>query len=156
MISQIFADLVSDYRSPEMGGAILSIFHFFVHDCKNDISNIDDEYEKKYKEQIKSKINSTEKIDFSKTLHFQRRLIAQFYFQLASLRYDYFFGRLSRKQLQIWCTPSEVKLLIIILHMAEPASKTFEEAGDIPEPPEDEVPMNDLIYKLYQEIEEWN
>jgi hypothetical protein len=39
--------------------------------------------------------------------------------------------------------------------MAEPARKVFVKVRDVPEPPEDEVPMNELIYKLYQEMEGW-
>jgi hypothetical protein len=39
--------------------------------------------------------------------------------------------------------------------MAEPAKKVFEEALDVPEPPEDEVLMNQLISKLYEEVRDW-
>jgi len=30
MVYQLYAGLVADYRSPEMGAAILALFHFFV------------------------------------------------------------------------------------------------------------------------------
>jgi hypothetical protein len=39
--------------------------------------------------------------------------------------------------------------------MVEPAGAVFIEAGDVPEAPENEVPkvpMNELIYKLYEEV----
>ena len=155
MISQIYANLLENYRSPEMGGAILAIFHFYNKDCGRNVSNIAAEYEKKYDKQIKKRFQEGEEqeLDFSKTLHFQRRLVAQFYFDMASLRYDRRFIRLPDKYMKIWFTPSEVKLLGIILHMAEPASKVFEDAGEVPPPPyEDEVLMNELIYKLYEEV----
>jgi len=157
MINQIYADLLANYRSPEMGGAILAIFRFYVKDCEKNVSNIVAKYETKYDEQIEKlfKANKEGKLDFSKTLHFQRRLVAQFYFNMASLRYDYRIGRLSKKNMKIWFTPGEIKLLGILLHMAEPASKVFEDAGEVPQPYEDEVPMNKLIYKLYEEVREW-
>jgi len=157
MISQIYANLLESYRSPEMGAAILAIFHFYTEDCKRNVSNIAAEYEKKYNEQIRGKLRARkeDEIDFSKTLHFQRRLVAQFYFHMASLRYDYHFVRLRSKQMKTWFTPGETNLLGIILHMAEPARRVFEDAVEVPQPYEDEVPMNELIYKLYNEVSDW-
>ena len=155
MINQIYADLLASYRSPEMGAAILAVFHFYTEDCKRNVSNIAAEYKKKYEKQIKDKLQDKkeDEIDFSKTLHFQRRLVAQFYFHMASLRYDHRFVRLPARYMKIWFTPGETNLLGIILHMAEPAGKVFEDAGEVPPPPyEDEVPMNKLIYKLYEEV----
>jgi len=154
MISQIYANLLENYRSPEMGGAILAIFRFYNKNCERNVSKIAAAYKKKYKKQIRNKFRAKkeDKIDFSKTLHFQRRLVAQFYFDMASLRYDNRFIRLPDKYMKIWFTSSEVKLLGIILHMAEPARKVFEDAGEVPPPYEDEVPMNELIYRLYEEV----
>jgi len=34
LINQIYADLFREYRSPEMGAAIFSIFYFYVKDCE--------------------------------------------------------------------------------------------------------------------------
>jgi hypothetical protein len=47
MINQIYSDLIKEYRSAEMGGAVLSIFHFYVKDCSEHIYDIADEYMKK-------------------------------------------------------------------------------------------------------------
>jgi hypothetical protein len=153
MVNQMYADFVKEYRSTEMGAAILTIFKFFVKDCKNNVANIYDKYKEKYKDQITNK--SSEDIDFSKTLHFQRRLLSQFYFSMALLRYEHHFPRLSTKKLKIWMTSSEAKLLSILLYMVKPASEVFERAGDIPESPEDDVPMNCLLHKLYEEVDGW-
>jgi hypothetical protein len=153
-VNQIYADFVKEYRSAEIGGAVFAIFDFFVNTCKNKVENIHDEYIDKYNDQIKNN-PSKDSIDYPKTLHFQRRLVSQFYFSMAMLRYEYRFPRLSTKNLKIWMTPSEVKLLDILLYMAKPASEVFERAGDLPEPPEDDVPMNRLLYKLYEEVEGW-
>jgi hypothetical protein len=32
MVSQIFADLIADYRKPEMGIAVLALFDFYKND----------------------------------------------------------------------------------------------------------------------------
>jgi len=167
MVNQIFADLISDYRSPEMGAAILALFHFYVRECKEDINVISDKYKDKYNEEIEKYLSTIDKDlhntnnpkngdkDFSNTLHFQRRMVAQFYFNMAVLRYKYsLFTRLSLRKMKMWFTSNDVKLLGIILHMAEPAGKMFIEAGDVPEPPEDDVPMNQLIGKLYEGVKD--
>jgi hypothetical protein len=110
-VNQIFADLLREYRSSEMGAATLSVFRFY----KDNSNDIDGKYKEIYDEQIKNKLKGKEHIDYSQTLHFQRRLIAQFYSNLAYLRYTMRFPRLSTKQLRYWFTPNEVKLLGIIL-----------------------------------------
>jgi hypothetical protein len=153
MINQLYAELVHEYRSTEIGTAIWAILHFFVHDCQNDVSNIHSKYIDKYEKQIVSQ--DPEKIDFSKTLHFQRRLLAQFYSDMAMLRYEYRGFRLSKRKLKDWFTPNEVKLLGILLYMAEPAKEVFIQAGDVTELPDDDTPMNRWIKRLYDEVEEW-
>jgi hypothetical protein len=92
MGNQLFADLVAEYRKPEMGGAILVLFHFY-DECKKNNKNINCEYKKIYDCQIKSKLpvitklcaaenettTANTEINFANTLHFQKRLVAQFY-----------------------------------------------------------------------------
>ncbi|GMO55338.1 MAG: hypothetical protein Ta2A_00070 [Treponemataceae bacterium] len=156
MINQIYADLLKEYRSPEMGVAILAIFHFYTQTCKNNASKINDEYEKMYNKQIEEPLQPAKgmNVDFSQTLHFQRRLVAQFYSDFARLRYEYIFPRLPKKLLKTWFTENEVTLLQLLLLMAEPAGKVFENAKNVPEPSEDDVPMNQSIQKLYEEVRE--
>jgi hypothetical protein len=184
MVNQIFADLVKEYRSSEMGAAILSVCHFY----KENRDNLGKEYRKEYENQIENKLGGRKQInsppedkdpiDYAHTLHFQRRLIAQFYSTLAYHRYKLCCPRISNKQLRYWFTPNEVKLLGVILHMTGPASNVFVDVGDVPDPLEkgdskntssndkqevpkiksskDEiknVPMNELIYKLYKEAD---
>jgi hypothetical protein len=153
MINQLYAELVREYRSTEMGAAILAIFHFFVHDCQNDISNIHSKYIEKYEKQIAS--HNPEKIDFSKTLHFQRRLLAQFYSDMAMLHYEHRVFGLSKRKLKTWITPNEVKLLGLLLYMVEPAKLCFIQADDVTDAPDDDIPMNRLIKRLYDEVEGW-
>ncbi|MDR2143976.1 MAG: hypothetical protein LBP29_06375 [Treponema sp.] len=152
LMNQLYSDLVREYRSAEMGAAIFLIFHFYVTVCKNNVSFIADEYKKKYEEQIKIPLALGKQIDYDATLHFQRRLVAQFYADMATLRYKRRFPWFPAKYLKEWFTPSEAKLLAILLHMAGPARAVFEEARNLSEPPEDEVFMNRQISKLYEEV----
>jgi hypothetical protein len=152
MVNQIFADLVKEYRSTEMGAAVFSVFRFFVKDCGKDVGRIAAVYKEKYDQQIGYPLEAGIKPDYDNALHFQRRMVSQFYSDMARLRYDRRFIKLSAKAMKFWFTPREVQLLAILLHMVKPASSVFEESGPVSEPPQDEVPMNDLIYKLYEEV----
>jgi hypothetical protein len=134
-----------------MGVAILAIFHFFANDCNNDVLSIHDEYINNYKKEMGSR--PPEDIGFSKTLHFQRRMLSQFYSDMAMLHYRYRIFGLSKRELKAWFTPNEVKLLGILLYMAEPAKECFIEANDVTDVPDDDIPMNHLIKRLYDEIE---
>jgi hypothetical protein len=154
MVNQIYAGLIDSYRSPEMGAAILALFHFFVEECKEDTSVICKKYREKYEEQIGNHLNSGKELDFSNILHFQRRMVAQFYFHIANLRYKC-CPPLSFRKMKMWFMPEDLKLLSIVLHLAEPAKNVFIKAGNIPEPPEDDVPMNKLIRRLYKEMKNW-
>jgi len=160
MVNQIYADLLASYRSYEMGEAILSIFHFYENDCGKNVLNIPAKYKEKYNRQIKDKLWAGWKIDYPKTLHFQRRLVAHFYFQMASLRYDYCIGGLSEKNMETWFLQSDINLLSLILNMAKPASEVFinigkEEKIECPKPYKGEAPMYEPIRKLYEEVKEW-
>jgi hypothetical protein len=151
MLNQAYIALTTEYRSPEMGAAVLAVFYFYTHDCKNSVSNISDAYRARYQKEMVQHQYAPAKI-----LHFQRRLIAQFYYDMASLRYDYHFPRLSAKQLQRFFTPHETELLSLILHMAKPASEVFEKAENLSSPavpPENGAYMNKLLYRLYEETD---
>jgi hypothetical protein len=156
MMNQLYSELVKEYRSVEMGAAVLSIFHFFVADCNCDIAAIESEYIKKYTKQIEEPLKRGERVDYAGTLHFQRRLVFQFYSDMSMLRYKRCCPKLSTKDMRRWFTPKEVQLLTILLYMVKPARAVFEEADEVPEPPEPEdIFMYDPIYKLYEEVKTW-
>ena len=167
LTNQIFASLISEYRKPVVGMAKLAIFDFFKNDCCNDVSNIHDEYIKKYKEQIEKPLarnreqeknmehTELKAADYTNALHFQRRLLSQFYADVAKLRYKC-WPRLSTGDMQYWFTSNETTLLSLFLHMIKPAEAVFIKV-DIPEPPKQDslksdVQMNKLLYRLYKEV----
>lgn len=102
MWEQTYASLSTDYRSCEFGVAIQGIIDFFIDDCKSDPKKVKKEYQRRficdeysvernlpadevinqYKEKnadLKKKENITPEL----CLHFQRRMLAQFFYQLA-------------------------------------------------------------------------
>jgi len=153
-VNQILADLISGYRSPEMGAAILALFNFFANDCQCDVNKIEAEYMERYEKEIKNSLQNKETINYPDTLHFQRRLVTHFYFNMAIL-WDRrcLFPFSLKKKIRKWFTLNDEKLLGIILHMTEPAKKVFIEIDNLKEPAiYDEVPMNKLIFKLYKDV----
>ena len=148
MRNQMYADLVREYRSPESGGAVLALFNFYK-DCGQSTEAVSEKYKDLYTKQIETPLAKGLPVDFSQTLHFQRRLVAQFYADMAFLHFE---RRLSKKQMAFWFTPNETKLLAILLHTVKPAGEVFIKIDGIPEPPEDSVPMNELLYRLYEDV----
>ena len=155
MLDQGYIELASQYRSPEMGFAILSIFDFYANQCGGNPSMIAEEYIKTYKKEIGIPMKEKESIDPAKTLQFQRRLVAYFYWDLARLYFESGFPRLSSKRLKQFVESNERNLISIVLQMSEANKQCFPQCEHIPEPPDDEVPMNQLIKRLYDETEDW-
>jgi hypothetical protein len=151
MRNQMYADLVKEYRSTEMGAAVLAIFCFFKKDCRQNMETVCEKYEELYERQIKKPLEEGKPVHFSQTLHFQRRLVSQFYADMAFLHFE---RRLTKKQMEYWFTPNETKLLSILLHMVKPAQKVFEQVDSIPDPPESGAPMNELLFRLYEEVKD--
>jgi len=96
--NQMYSNLISEYRSYDFAIAVQRIIEFFVIECESDVSKIPEKYRETFlmeiygisKVPIKSlddiKKNYCSKnccqIDSDKTLHFQRRLLTQFYWDL--------------------------------------------------------------------------
>jgi len=156
MVNQIYANLIADYRSPEMGAAILAIFNFYKKDCNLNVSKINKKYIKRYKKEVKpllkrvKKHQKSKKYNFSNTLHFQRRMVEQFYSVMATLYFKHCcFTRLSKNKMKDWLTKNELKLLNLILRMQTPARKVFIEVDSLPDLPENNESNENLIRKLY-------
>jgi hypothetical protein len=154
MVNQTYAAFWDAYRQPEMGGAILTVMHFFTHDCHKNISEINEAYKKRYNDEIECNLGKTN-MDFAKTLHFQRRLIAYWYWQLAMLRYDYGIYGLSKRRLKKEFTEKERYLISLIYHMGPPAAECFEDISGICISDEQEGFMNERLYRLYEESNDW-
>lgn len=89
MWEQSYSSLMSDYRSYDFGIAMQGIVEFFAVDCNYDVKNIKEAYERRFKEDIeKIRVKSPELC-----LHYQRRLLAQFYYQLDLCARTIFIGK---------------------------------------------------------------
>ena len=73
---QTYSSLIESYKSLDYAIAYQGIVEFFVTECKNDVENIPHFYLQHFKDEITSKKG---KIDKDNCLHFQRRMLAQFF-----------------------------------------------------------------------------
>ncbi len=89
MWEQTYSSLSSDYRSYDFGIAVQGIVEFFAVECKSDVKNIKEAYERRFTEDIgKIREKSPELC-----LHYQRRLLAQFFYQLDLCARSPFIGK---------------------------------------------------------------
>ena len=151
MLNQQFASLTEQYRSTEMGFAIYSLFRFFEKDCQSKPDKIREKYIKRFKKEIEKPLAMGKKIDPSKTLQFQRRLVAYFYWDLSRLYFESRCPSLKKKQLAQMIEANERKLISLVLQMSEANKECLVNNDDIGEPPDDDVPMNQFLKRLYEE-----
>jgi hypothetical protein len=148
MTDQRFMALTEQYRSPEMGFAIYSIFRFYAENCQSNPDKITGEYTQRFKDEIKMPLAEGKGIDPSKTLQFQRRLVAYYFWDLSRLYFE--SPRLDKKRLLQMVGENERNLISLVLQMSEANKKCFAGYGTVIEPPDDDVPMNQSIRRLYE------
>lgn len=116
---QRYSQLMSDYRGTDFGAAVLGITMFFNKSCNNDINKIEDEYRKIFQAQFKNQLNPDEdnykpEVPNDQNLHFQRRLLTQYYWDLDQCAKSIFIGK---KRIKKDFTSKEANLLKILYYM---------------------------------------
>lgn len=110
MWEQTYSGLIHDYRSYDFAVAVQGIVEFFSIECQNSVKRIPLEYKKRFLSDIyglqNTQINTLEdlwqKVTIPKRenitpseacLHYQRRLLAQFFYQLDLCARSIFIGK---------------------------------------------------------------
>lgn len=156
MISQRYAELLTEYRSIEMGEAIFSIIKFFVHDCANKMDVIEKNYVEHYNKEICKKHPK-------RSLHFKRRLVDHFFWLLGDLMYNPDYPlHLPHKQVRRDFSKNEHYLLHILHHMNKAASSkecrldpSLIDKCSCGCHPSGNSPMDKYRNKLYEESSHW-
>lgn len=78
---QRYSQLLSDYRGYDVAAAVQGLVQFFVNDCKRDVEKIKREYEKHFDNEIENPKEDV-RIDNDKNLHYQRRLLNAYFYEL--------------------------------------------------------------------------
>jgi hypothetical protein len=170
MINQRYAELLTEYRSIEMGDAVLSIFDFFVNDCgkQTDQKVIDAKYVMRYNNEIKVPKKQYRKnkykwecYDPHKTLHFKRRLVDHFFWLLADLRFNPKYPiKIPKQRLRKDFSRNEWRLLNIIQRMNTASEETRIDASSIDKADmifsnKENSPMARYREKLFKEAKRW-
>lgn len=100
--NQFYSNLISEYRSYDFAIAVQGVVEFFTLDCDSDVTKIPEKYKERFMkeiygfkgEELNEKIDKKKLLqkDSEKTLHFQRRLLTQFYWELDSCLKSSFIG----------------------------------------------------------------
>ena len=122
---QRYSQLLSDYRGYDFGAAVMGITMFFNKSCNNDINKIEEKYREIYQAQFKNQLNPNmndycPEVPNDQNLHFQRRLLTQFYWDLDQCATSHY---IRKKRIQKDFTSKEANLLKILYYMNE-ASQT--------------------------------
>ena len=112
----MYSQLLSDYRGHDFGAAVMGITMFFHDQCKNSVDAIHSEYVKTFNEQFRNQPN---KLSSDKMLHFQRRLLTQFYWDLDQCANSFYIGK---KRIQKDFSSKEANLLKVVYYMNEAAA----------------------------------
>lgn len=104
--------------------ALQCVITFFHHDCGCDVEKIS----KKYRERFDEDFNSGNKIEISKTLHYQRRLLNDYFLELEMCRESsWYLRKIIRKD---W-TNSEAYVCKILVYMNKAVDEDPEMFMDI-------------------------
>lgn len=125
---QRYSQLLSDYRGFDYGATVMGITIFFHENCNNDISKIQQEYKDIFQKQFRNQLNKKDKnyeykkakyiIPNDQNLHFFRRLLIQFYWDLDQCATSHY---IRKKRIQKDFTTKEANLLKILYYMNEAA-----------------------------------
>ncbi len=108
LTQQTLSELLNEYRSPEMGDAIISLWQFYEKNCHcNTVELI-----KEYAEKVKNEIDK----DSSSELHNQRRIVSQYYQLLATY---YYYKIIPRKRVKELWKKKDLKIINEILYPIE-------------------------------------
>lgn len=121
---QFYNTLISEYRSIVFGKAVQNIIRFYINTCDSDISRIQKEYEQIFRKEIEDS-----EICNENTLHYDRRLLAQFFIDLdkcAKTRW-YYIGK--KRVLKDFTkgTQNIVKILYFMNNAVENSSLMYKE-----------------------------
>ena len=108
---QRYSSLLVEYRSHDFGEAIMEIGLFFHDICKNDVSKIEREYTLIF---VNDFYGANKTNDRCTKLHYQRRLLSQFYWDLDQCANSVF---IRKKRIQKDFSSKEANLLKILYYL---------------------------------------
>lgn len=106
---QMFVELLKEYRSREMGNAIEEVMSFYKT-CDKNLKRVMDDYE------INQKKKVLEKLEYSKTLDCQRRIVMQFFDTLRLVGFNDKSKKL-RSDVRKYFRKEEAEICLVVIAM---------------------------------------
>lgn len=179
MWEQSYSTLIADYRSYDFAIAVQGIVEFFAVDCKSNVDKIKEEYERRFVrdmygldldkdlngkfsvEKVKEKLNEKKTAGAEKCiepnqkspelcLHYQRRLLAQFYYQLDLCANSHF---IRKKRIYRDFTKGEtnlVRLLFLMDRAVDGSDVLFKDISCDERVPRKAKGMNHYLCDIYR------
>ena len=146
---QRYLSLMPIYMGFDVANAFMSVINFFHDDCDCDVGRIPEEYKKRFKYDFDEKNN----VPLEKILHYQRRLLNDYFFELESCRKSSWILR--RKIEKEW-TSSEAWVVKILIFMNAAVDNDPELFKNISGIKHDRLPkirgLNKYLKKFYDDL----
>ena len=155
---QMYSQLLSDYCGYDFGAAVMGVVFFFNQDCDRDVGKIQEKYTDWFKKQFENQIKLANpnyqnikieyKIPNDQNLHYQRRLLTQFYFLLDQCARTPFIGR---RRVQKDFSSKEANMLKVLYYMnlAAESSDVFMDISVDDRIPPNPKSINKYIKHIY-------
>jgi len=116
---QRYSQLLAEYRGHDYAAAVMALTMFFNKNCKNDVNSIEKEYKIIFDAQFENQLQQNNNkhifiVPNDQNLHFQRRLLNQFYWDLDLCARSIF---IRKKRIQKDFTSKEANMLKVLYYM---------------------------------------
>lgn len=117
---QTYSTLLAEYKSYDFAAAVQGVVEFFTERCNKDVTKIKTEYEKLIKE-YSIKLNNGNPISNEQNLHFQRRLLTTFFWQLEQCSKSIF---IRKRRVKRDFTSNEANIAKVVYFMNQAVSES--------------------------------
>lgn len=117
---QTYSTLLAEYKSYDFAAAVQGVVEFFTERCNKDVTKIKTEYENLIKE-YSIKLNNGNPISNEQNLHFQRRLLTTFFWQLEQCSKSIF---IRKRRVKRDFTSNEANIAKVVYFMNQAVSKS--------------------------------
>ena len=117
---QTYSTLLAEYKSYDFAAAVQGVVEFFTERCNKDVTKIKTEYENLIKE-YSIKLNNGNPISNEQNLHFQRRLLTTFFWQLEQCSKSIF---IRKRRVKRDFTSNEANIAKVVYFMNQAVSES--------------------------------
>lgn len=152
---QKYTNLMTTYESFEFSHAFQSVINFFYDDCDCDTSKVSEKYYERFKKDFEDLKNKDFKKDKQDILHYQRRLLNDYFLELEMCRSSSWF--LKSKIRKDW-TVSEAYVCKILVFMNKAVDDNPQIFKDISSIRHDRMPkvsgLNKYLVRFYNVLKQ--